>query len=76
MFVKTQTRQSHRPTGLEGQKLGMRSPFVLAKIGNDLRQEYDYLLEDPLPEELQQVTAQLPDAPKVLPFPKNPKAEI
>ncbi len=57
-------------------KLGMRSPLVLAKIGYDLRQEYDNLLEQPLPEEFQQVVARLPGATVVLPFPTDPKAEI
>ncbi len=46
-------------------KLGMRSPFVLAKIGNDLRQSYDDMIEEPLPEGIRRAVAQLPTKPKL-----------
>ena len=31
--------------------MGFRSLFVLAKLGFDLRCHYDYLLEEPMPDE-------------------------
>ena len=64
------------PDAPKDQNLGMRSPLVLAKIGNDLRQSYDDVLEAPLPEEIQRVMNQLPGTPTVLPFPRDPAAEV
>jgi hypothetical protein len=57
-------------------QLGVRSPYVLAKIGNDLRHKYHDLLEQPLPDEILKVAARLPGASVVLPFPADPKSEI
>ena len=68
---KPSTCSAHDP-----QKLGMRSPLVLAKIGSDLRERYDAVLGEPLPEEIQRAADQLPGAPKVLPFPRDPKPEV
>ncbi len=64
------------PTALEEPRLGLRSPFVRAKIGNDLRSCYDDVIEEPMPKEIQAALARLPDAPEVLPFPTNPKAAV
>jgi hypothetical protein len=33
-------------------RMGFRSLFVLAKLGFDLREHYDYLLEEPLPDDI------------------------
>jgi hypothetical protein len=33
-------------------RMGFRSPLVLAKLGFDLRDHYDDMLSEPLPEEL------------------------
>ena len=35
----------------EAPQMGFRSLFVLAKLGFDLRCHYDYLLEEPMPDE-------------------------
>lgn len=47
----------------KAQRLGMRSPFVLAKIGYDLQQEYKDLIEQPLPEDIAQAANRLPHQP-------------
>ncbi len=59
----------------EAQRLGVRSPLVLAKIGHDMRQHYDGLIEQPLPEDIRRVVDQLPEpeTPVLLPVPKAPK---
>ncbi len=54
-----------RLTIREQPKLGMRSPFVLAKIGHDLRHSYDDVIEEPLPEKVQRAVANLPTKPKL-----------
>ncbi len=46
-------------------KLGMRSPFVLAKIGYELRHSYDAVIEEPLPEEIQRAVTRLQAKPKL-----------
>ena len=35
-----------------GAKMGFRSHFVLAKLGFDMRDDYETLLNEPLPEEI------------------------
>ncbi len=62
-----------KPILPEAQGLGTRSPFVLAKIGHDMRQDYTDLIEQPLPEEIKRVLDQLPETPVLLPVPKAPK---
>ncbi len=52
-------------TAPEEPKLGMRSPFVLAKIGHDLRHSYDDVIAEPLPEKMQRAVANLPTKPKL-----------
>jgi hypothetical protein len=37
----------------QGPKLGFRSPFVLAKLGHDLRGQYEALFAGPLPGEIE-----------------------
>ena len=41
--------------------LGFRSMFVLAKLGFDLRNQYEDLLNEPLPEEFGRTLDQLQD---------------
>lgn len=38
---------------LQGPKLGFRSPFVLAKLGHDLRGQYEALFASALPQEIE-----------------------
>lgn len=45
--------RSRKPKVPEGQKLGFRSTFVLAKLGHDLREQYASLMSAPLPEEIE-----------------------
>ena len=33
-------------------QMGFRSPFVLMKLGFDMREHYDELLNEPIPDEL------------------------
>jgi Anti-sigma factor NepR len=40
-------------------KMGFRSSLVLAKLGFDLRNHYDDLLDEPLPEEISRILQQL-----------------
>jgi Anti-sigma factor NepR len=48
-------------------KMGFRSSLVLAKLGFDLRNHYDDLLDEPLPEEISRLLQQLEerDVPRV-----------
>ncbi len=41
--------------------MGFRSPLLLAKLGFDLRSQYENLLSDPLPEEFGRLLNQLED---------------
>jgi hypothetical protein len=61
---------------LEAQRLGMRSPFVLAKIGHDLRQEYNRLIEQPLPEDIAQAVNRLPQRPVLHAISRTPSTEV
>jgi hypothetical protein len=63
MFVQSQPTSGSQPKAPEVRKLGMRSPFVLAKIGYDMRHEYDDLIEQPLPEDISQAVKRLPQEP-------------
>ena len=60
---------------LHAQRLGMRSPFVLAKIGHDLRQEYDDLIEQPLTQEIAQAVNRLPQRPVLHAVSRPPSTE-
>jgi hypothetical protein len=42
--------------------------LVLAKIGHDMRQDYDELLHQPLPDTLQKTVEQLPKEPTLRPI--------
>lgn len=44
--------RSDKESVADGRKLGFRSPLVLAKIGYDLRAQYQQLLEQPIPDEM------------------------
>jgi hypothetical protein len=37
---------------VDGSHMGFRSLFVLAKLGFDMREQYNDLLEEPLPDEI------------------------
>jgi hypothetical protein len=54
----------------KGRRLGLQSPLVLAKIGHDMRQDYDELLHQPLPDALQEAVQQLPTKPTLKPVEK------
>lgn len=56
-------RRRARPAPAEVVKLGPHSPLVLAKLGYDMRQEYNGLVEEPLPEAIRKVAEKLPDQP-------------
>ena len=45
-------RDRHKPRNDEASRLGFRSPLFLAKLGFDLRDQYDEVLSEPLPEDL------------------------
>ncbi|HEV2606266.1 MAG TPA: hypothetical protein VGU24_21665 [Microvirga sp.] len=45
--------RSRKPRIPEGQRLGFRSTFVLAKLGHELREQYADLLNAPLPKEIE-----------------------
>ena len=51
----------------KGRRLGLHSPLVLTKIGHDMRQDYDELFHQPLPEALQEAVQQLPTKPTLKP---------
>ena len=67
MAFRTLFRRKLQPNPFEDQRLGPRSPFVLAKIGYDLREGYNDVVEQPLPEELQRAVEQLPEKPPLKP---------
>ena len=54
--------QRHKPKLDEASRLGFRSILVLAKLGFDLREQFDEVVNEPLPEEfcrsLKQMEAQ------------------
>lgn len=59
--------ESPRSQSQKARGLGLRSPLVLAKISHDMRQDYDELLHQPLPEALQEAVQQLPKKPTLKP---------
>jgi hypothetical protein len=62
MFNNLFRRKTHAPVE---KTLGSQSPLVLAKLGYDLREAYDDVVQEPLPEAIQQVLKRLPDAPSL-----------
>lgn len=50
-----------KPTSEAASKLGCRSMFVLAKLGFDMRDQYQDLLSEPLPVEFSRALALLED---------------
>ena len=53
----------------ETSQMGFRSLFVLAKLGFDLRCHYEYLLDEPMPDEFLQPLQTLADR-DVIAFPR------
>jgi len=54
----------------ESPHMGFRSLFVLAKLGFDLRCHYEYLLEEPMPDEFRRPLQALAER-DVIAFPRR-----
>jgi hypothetical protein len=52
-------RSDSNDNGSDGPKLGFRSTLVLAKLGYDLREQYNGLLEQPMTPELENALERL-----------------
>ena len=59
MFFKDR----RKPKNDEAARLGFRSPLFLAKLGFDLRDRYDDLLSEPLPDEFRRSLDRLNERP-------------
>jgi hypothetical protein len=57
-------RDRHKPKNDEASRLGFRSPLVLAKLGFDLRDHYEEIVSEPLPEDLRRSLDRLEARPQ------------
>jgi Anti-sigma factor NepR len=52
-------RAFNPPTSAKSARFGFRSALLLAKLGFDLRHQYEDLLSEPLPDDLGRLVSQL-----------------
>jgi hypothetical protein len=52
-----------KPLAPSAPKNNSESPFVLAKLGYELRQTYDEVMQEPIPEEMMRTLKQMPEVP-------------